>query len=64
MTTSEELNSEVAGILARLTVKMRTDPAIARAMDRNDGGQQLVLDALEEAIVGLVLLHIQMRRLH
>lgn len=59
---SDELQGEIAGILGRLSVKMRTDPMMARALLRGTQDTELILDGIEEAIIGLVLLHINVRR--
>jgi hypothetical protein len=59
---SEELNAEIATILGRLSTKIRTDPAMLRALARGDGNDETTLAGIEEAIIGLVMLHIQVRR--
>lgn len=58
----EEFQSELAGLIGRLSTKVLKDPRVTRAMAYGDGAEELVLDGLEEAIIGLVLLHINIRR--
>lgn len=61
---TDELNAEVAGLIARLSIRMRTDPELARSMNRDtpDSSVDLTLQGIEDAILGLVQLHIQVRR--
>lgn len=61
---SEELQGEIAGLISRLALRMRTDPGMARALQRDteDHSVNITLDGIEEAIIGLVMLHIQVRR--
>lgn len=61
---SEELITELAGLIRRLERKVRTSPRLADLLDvdTEQESQQQALDALEDAIVALVVLHIQLRR--
>lgn len=63
---SELLGNELAGIIARLNHRLRTDPKYARTMTRDtqDNSLELALEGIEDAICGLVMLHIQLRREH
>lgn len=61
---SEELRPELAGIISRLEHRILTDPRYAQVLGRDtaDNSTTLTLQGIEDAIVGLVMLHIQMRR--
>ena len=61
---SEELNSELAGILTRMRSRILADPALAKALalDNQDHSKQVILEGIEQAILGLVMLHMQVRR--
>jgi hypothetical protein len=61
---SEELRPELAGIIARLEHRILADPAYAQVLGRDDpaNSQAFILDGIERAIAGLVMLHIQVRR--
>lgn len=61
---SEELNGEIAGLIGRLQHKVRTDPKMPLYLGRDteDNSRDLILSGIEDAILGLVMLHIQMRR--
>lgn len=61
---SEEVSSELAGIIGRLRTRLNVDPSFARALalDNEAHTEQVVLEGIEQAITGLVMLHIQVRR--
>lgn len=61
---SEELNSELAGILTRMRQRILADPAMAKALalDNQKHSEQVILEGIEQAILGLVMLHMQVRR--
>lgn len=61
---SEEVQGEVAGIIGRLGTRLQRDPEFARALvrDTEENSVSVALDGIEEAILGLVMLHIQVRR--
>lgn len=61
---SEELRPELAGLIARLEHRILTDPRYAQVLGRDQAENSVAftLQGLEDAIVGLVMLHIQMRR--
>lgn len=61
---SEELQAEVAGIIGRLGTRLHRDPNIARSLlrDTEENSVDTALEGIEEAILGLVMLHIQLRR--
>lgn len=61
---SEQLRPELAGIISRLEHRILTDPRFAQVLGRDtaDNSTTLTLQGIEDAIVGLVMLHIQMRR--
>jgi hypothetical protein len=61
---SEELNGEVAGLISRLQHRVRTDTKMVPVLGRDtkDQSKDLILSGIEDAILGLVMLHIQVRR--
>ena len=61
---SSDLNGEVAGLISRLQHRVSTDPKMGQVLQRDteDQSKQLILSGLEDAIIGLVMLHIQIRR--
>lgn len=61
---SEELQAEVAGIVGRLGTRLQRDPRFAQALlrDTEENSVQTTLEGIEEAILGLVMLHIQVRQ--
>lgn len=54
---SDDLVNELGSLIRRLESKIRLEPVYVTRE-----GDWLTLDALENAIIGLVLLHIQLRR--
>lgn len=61
---SEEVNNELAGLISRLQHKVRVDPAMPLYLSRDteDISRELILSGIEDALIGLILLHIQVRR--
>lgn len=61
---SEELRPELAGIIARLEHRIMADPKYATVLQRDavDNTKAFTLAGIEDAIAGLVMLHIQIRR--
>lgn len=61
---TEELQNELAGLINRMSLRLVRDPKYARALQRDtqDNSVDLTLDGIEDAICGLVMLHIQLRR--
>ena len=61
---SEEVAGEVAGIIGRLGTRLQRDPALAQSLTRDteENSVETALEGIEEAILGLVMLHIQVRR--
>jgi hypothetical protein len=61
---SSELNGEVAGLISRLQHRVTTDPKMASVLGRDtkDQSRDLILSGIEDAIIGLVMLHVQVRR--
>ena len=61
---SNDLAGEIAGLISRLQHRIRTDPQMPRVLGRDDeqNSTDLTLAGIEEAIIGLVMLHIQVRR--
>lgn len=61
---SEELRPELAGLIARLEHRILADPRYAQVLGRDtaDNSTSFTLQGIEDAIAGLVMLHIQMRR--
>ena len=61
---SDLLVTELAGLIRRLEHRINTNPKYAEVLGwgSEDEAVQLVLDGLEDAICGLVLLHIQTRK--
>lgn len=60
---SELLVGELAGIIRRLENRIKTTPKYASLLqqDTEDAALELTLDGIEDAIAGLVLLHIHLR---
>lgn len=63
---SELLIGELAGIIRRLEINIRSNPRYASLLDVDTQDEALahVLEGIEDAIAGLVVLHIQLRRDH
>lgn len=61
---SEQLRPELAGLIARLEHRILADPRYAQVLGRDtqDNSRAHTLAALEDAIIGLVMLHVQIRR--
>lgn len=61
---SEELRPELAGIIARLEHRILTDPRYVQVLGRDEpnNSRDFILSGIEDAIAGLVMLHIQVRR--
>lgn len=61
---TEELLPELAGIIRRLEHRIQRDPKYASLLevDTEDEAESFALDAIEDAIAGLIVLHIQLRR--
>lgn len=61
---SSDLNGEVAGLISRLQHRVRTDPKMIPVLGRDttDQSKGLILSGIEDAIIGLVMLHVQVRR--
>ena len=61
---SSDLNGEVAGLISRLQHRVRTDPKMVPVLGRDttDQSKDLILSGIEDAIIGLVMLHVQVRR--
>lgn len=61
---SEVLVAELAGLIRRLERRIQTNPKYAAVLDvdTTDEALQHVLEGVEDAICGLVMLHIQLRR--
>lgn len=61
---SELFTQELAGVIRRLESRITRDPKYARLFDVDtpDEALQHTLDGIEDAIAGLVMLHIQLRR--
>lgn len=63
---SEELTNELAGLISRLSHRIQRHPTYTTVLQRDtqDQSLSLTLDGIEDAICGLILLHIQLRRDH
>lgn len=63
---SDLLVSELGSLIRRLENRIRTNPRYAAVLeeDRAEDALQHTLDGIEDAIAGLVMLHIQLRRNH
>lgn len=61
---SELLIGELAGIIRRLEGRILTEPTYARLLEDEDQAVAHVLKGIEDAIAGLVVLHINIRRNH
>lgn len=61
---SSELNGEIAGLISRLQRRVTTDAKMASVLGRDtkDQSKDLILSGIEDAIIGLVMLHVQVRR--
>ena len=61
---SEELSGELGSLIRRMEGRIRNHPTYADLLASGTDDAELfhVLSALEDAIVGLVLLHIKMRQ--
>lgn len=61
---SSDLNGEIAGLISRLQRRVTTEPRMAPVLQRDtkDQSRDLILSGIEDAIIGLVMLHIQTRR--
>ena len=61
---SEELSGELGSLIRRMEQRIRTNPMYADLLQQGDNDAELyhVLSALEDAIVGLILLHIRTRQ--
>lgn len=61
---SELLAGELGGIIRRLEHRIKTTPRYAQILEQDSEDESLAqtLGALEDAICGLVMLHIQLRR--
>lgn len=61
---SEVLVNELAGIVRRMEQRINRSPKYAALLeqDSTDQSLQVVLEGIEDAIAGLVMLHIQLRR--
>lgn len=63
---SEVLSGELAGLIRRLQNRIEGEQQYAHLLstDSKDQSLQHVLRGIEDAIAGLVVLHIQLRRDH
>lgn len=61
---SEELSGELGSLIRRMEQRIRTNPMYADLLQQGGSDAEMyhVLSALEDAIVGLVLLHIRTRQ--
>lgn len=62
---SDLLVSELGSIIRRLEHRIKTTPryaAVLEDVDTQDEALQVALDGIEDAIAGLVMLHIQLRQ--
>lgn len=61
---TELLIQELAGVIRRLEGRITRDPKYARLfeVDTTDEALQHTLEGIEDAVAGLVMLHIQLRR--
>lgn len=61
---SEPLINELAGVIRRLERRIREDSRYVGPLeaDTQDAAERFTLAGLEDAIVGLLILHIQLRQ--
>jgi hypothetical protein len=61
---SEELGPELAGIISRMQHRILVDPRYAQVLGRDEPSvsRDFILSGIEDAIAGLIMLHIQVRR--
>lgn len=59
---TEELVPELASLVNRLEFRVKTNPKFHRLLTVDSEAREFTIEAIEDAIVGLVILQIQLRK--